>query len=40
MIDKSLKLTNIGNLVSYNSKKETMVSKKRCRDCNKKWNYY
>ena len=28
MINKSLKLINIGNLVSYNSKKEAMVSKK------------
>ena len=28
MINKSLKLINIGKLVSYNSKKEAMVSKK------------
>ena len=28
MINKSLKLINVGNLVSYNSKKEAMVSKK------------
>ena len=28
MINKSLKLINIGNLVSYNSKKEAMDSKK------------
>ena len=28
MINKSLKLINIGNLVSYNSKKDAMASKK------------